>query len=253
LQALHFVEITFRYPRSGLLGRGGTSVFEDFTWQSPKGLTVLLGPNGAGKTTLLSLGATALTPSAGTIRLGELEAGRRNQRRAFRQAIGWLPQAMRAIPGLTAREQVAYSGWLKGMSRSEAWREAETALARVNLSDEADRLTAQLSGGQQRRVGLAQLLVHQAKFLLLDEPTVGLDPGQRGRFRELLREVGELAPVVISTHQVDDLSELFHTVVVLDRGSIVFEGPVAAFMAMAPTGAAHPAEAAYASLIAEQL
>ena len=150
-----------------------------------------------------------------------------------------MPQQVRAIPGLTSREQVAYAGWLKGMSRSAAWTEAPAALERVDLTGEADRLTAQLSGGQQRRVGLAQLLVHRADLLLLDEPTAGLDPGQRARFRETLRRTAQDVPVVVSTHRVDDLTDLFDTVVVMDHGRIPFQGSTEAFMALAP-GPWHP-------------
>lgn len=252
MPTLSFIDVAFTYPRSGLLRSAPVSVFDAFSWQTPDGRTVILGPNGAGKTTLLSLGATALKPSRGAVKLGTLDGAVRRDRRAFRQATGWMPQTVRAIPGLTAREQVAYAGWLKGMSRSAAWSESLAALNRVDLRGEADRLTAQLSGGQQRRVGLAQLLVHRAELLLLDEPTIGLDPSQRARFRELLRDISQGVPVVVSTHQVDDLTDLFDTVVVLDRGHILYEGTVTAFMTLAPDGQRHPAEAAYAALISHE-
>jgi ABC-type multidrug transport system, ATPase component len=252
LSHLDLADVRFAYPRTSPFGGASPHVFDAFSWQSPDGCTVILGPNGAGKTTLLSLGATALRPTRGSVAFGELNASRRRDLRAFRRAVGWMPQHVRAIPGLTSREQVAYAGWLKGMSRGTAWKEAATALARVGLNDEADRKTAQLSGGQQRRVGLAQLLVHRADLFLLDEPTAGLDPGQRGRFRETLREIATEVPVVVSTHQVDDLTDLFDTVVVLDHGQIRFQGTVAAFMALAAEGSPHPAEAAYATLIADE-
>jgi ABC-2 type transport system ATP-binding protein len=160
-----------------------------------------------------------------------------------------MPQQVRAVPGLSAREQVAYAGWLKGMRRNEAWTAALTALDRVGLAEESNRRTSQLSGGQQRRVGLASLLVHDATVFLLDEPTVGLDPGQRSRFRETLLAFAVDRPVLISTHQVDDLTDVFETVVVLDRGKIRFQGSVADFVALAPAGDPHPAEAAYATVI----
>lgn len=252
LPTLSFIDVVFAYPGSRLLRNAPVSVFDEFSWQTPEGRTVVLGPNGAGKTTLLSLAATALRPSSGAVKLGTLDGARRRDRRAFRQAIGWMPQTVRAIPGLTTREQVAYAGWLKGMSRSAAWRESVSALDRVDLRGEADRLMAQLSGGQQRRVGLAQLLIHRAAMLLLDEPTAGLDPSQRARFRALLREIGHDLPVVVSTHQVDDLTDLFDTVVVLDHGHLVYQGTIGAFMALADPGLHHPAEAAYGSLISHE-
>ena len=247
--SLTFSDLVFSYPRSTILGGTGPRVFDGFNWATPAGATVILGPNGAGKTTLLSIGATGLRPTRGRVRLGDRDASRRRGIAAIRRAVGWMPQHVRAIPGLTAREQVAYAGWLKGMSRADAWRRAPVALFKVGLADEADRRTAQLSGGQQRRVGLAQLLVHRAELLLLDEPTAGLDPGQRARFRETVRDLAGDVPVIVSTHQVDDLTDLFDTVVVLDHGQIRFQGDVAAFMALAPAGSSYPAEAAYASLV----
>ena len=263
LTRLQYIDVGFSYPR-GSLFRRTPPVLDGFSWRAPDGCTVILGPNGAGKTTLLSLGATALRPNRGTVTVEitdsskALDSGKRvdsSKRRdlpAFRRAVGWMPQQIRAIPGLTSREQVAYAGWLKGMPRSVAWVDAPVALERVGLSGEADRPTAQLSGGQQRRVGLAQLLIHRAGLLLLDEPPAGLDPGQRARFREVVRKIAQDVPVVVSTHQVDDLTDLFDTIVVLDDGRIRFQGTTADFMALAPSRSAHPAEAAYAALISDE-
>lgn len=118
------------------------------------------------------------------------------------------------------------------------------------MAELADRLTSQLSGGQLRRVGLAQVLVHSAQILLLDEPTVGLDPAQRSRFRGILGALPPGRPVVVSTHQVDDLSALFETVVVLEGGVIRYQGSVSAFLDLAPAGHDRAAEEAYARLVA---
>lgn len=155
--SLLFHQIYFRYRRSR------QPVFGDFSWQIPAGKTVLLGPNGAGKSTLLALGADALRPNRGDIRLQPL-AQAQNERRArravYRRAVGWMPQQIRAVPGLTVQEQVAYAGWLKGLSRDQSWSMATTVLSQVDLAELAGRKTATLSGGQLRRVGLAQVLVH---------------------------------------------------------------------------------------------
>ena len=258
MTTLDFNDIGFWYPRGNPIQASPPPIFDAFSWRAPDGSTVILGPNGAGKTTLLSLGATALRPARGTVTLERrdsstrLDTAKRRDLADFRRAVGWMPQQTRVIPGLTAREQIAYAGWLKGMPRRVAWTDAVGALERVGLSKEADRLTSQLSGGQQRRVGLAQLLVHKADLVLLDEPTAGLDPDQRRRFRGLMRGIAQEVPVVVSTHQVDDLTELFDTAVVLDHGRIKFQGSVGEFMALAPSGTAHPAEAAYGTLISAE-
>ncbi len=249
MTTLRFDGVSFTYSGGGIRRRPGTRVFDDFSWEMPAGRTVLLGPNGAGKSTLLGLGATALVPSAGDVRMGALSGASRRDRSAFRRAVGWMPQQVRPIGGLTCLEQVAYAGWLKGLDRDAAWRAAGAALDRVDLTSEAARRTSQLSGGQQRRVGLAQILVHQADVQLLDEPTAGLDPNQRARFRDVLRQISHDVPVLISTHQVDDLTDLFDTVVVIDHGQLRFTGTPASFMALAPAGSTHPAEAAYGTLV----
>jgi ABC-2 type transport system ATP-binding protein len=142
MMTLRFDGVSFAYG-AGLFGRGlGTRVFEDFSWEVPSGRTVLLGPNGAGKTTLLGLGASALMPAAGSVRMGTASSGERRQRAAFRRAVGWMPQQVRAIAGLSCREQVAYAGWLKGLGRRAAWEAAGTALERVDLVAEAGRRTS---------------------------------------------------------------------------------------------------------------
>ena len=211
---------------------------------------MLLGPNGAGKSTLLSLGADALAPARGRVVLSDLDPARLPDRARYRRAVGWMAQQVRAVPGLTAQEQVSYAGWLKGLGRGRAWSAAAEGLERVGLAELAARKASTLSGGQLRRVGLAQVLVHGPEVLLLDEPTVGLDPAQRARFREILSALPPERPVVVSTHQVDDLSELFDTVVVIESGVIRFEGSVSAFLGLTPADVSgRRAEAAYAQVV----
>jgi ABC-2 type transport system ATP-binding protein len=240
---LTFSGVTFRYRRRA------APVLLDFSWTVPSGRTVLLGPNGAGKTTLLSLAADALSAETGIISIDALRANHRKDRGAYRRATGWMPQQIRAVPGLTVREQVAYAAWLKGLSQARSWELAATAVRRVDLEAVENRLTTQLSGGQLRRVGLAQVLVHEAQVLLLDEPTVGLDPAQRATFREILAALPREQTVVVSTHQVDDLDELFQTVAILDDGILLSQVSVGDFLAMAPMGSPRPAEVAYRQLV----
>lgn len=244
--ALSFEHVSFKYRSMSRL-RPAVAVFEDFTWALPPGRTVLLGPNGAGKSTLLSLAATSLRPQAGIIRLDGLSPD--GGRRALRESTALMPQVVQPVPGFTAREQVAYAAWLQGVDTRSAVPAALAALARVGLSAEGDALVTSLSGGQLRRVGLAQVLVRPVRVLLLDEPTAGLDPAQRSRFRDLLAELPMDVPVLVSTHQVDDLTELFDAVVVLDRGIVRYQGSPEEFLALAPHGSPRPAEAAYMALL----
>ena len=243
-QGLQMRDLSFRYQRSG------PDVLRGICWDVPVGRNVLLGPNGAGKSTLLALCATALDARNGTISVNGLDSAQRSNRSAFRRSVGWMPQDIRPIAGLTSREQVAYVGWLKGLGRGDAWRQAGQLLDQVALGEDADRPAGNLSGGQRRRLGLAQALMGAPTVLLLDEPSAGLDPAQRAHFREIIATLDHSITVLVSTHQVDDLTELFDHVVVIHAGSLVWHGTVETFMALAPEGAQRPAEAAYAQVVA---
>jgi ABC-type multidrug transport system ATPase subunit len=156
------------------------------------------------------------------------------------------------MPTLTAREYVAYIGWLKGMSRGEAWSHARKVLGRVGLADKSDTKTSRLSGGQLRRVGIASALVHDARVLLLDEPTAGLDPHQRRIFREILKELTVGMQVLVSTHDIIDLEEDADYVAVLYDGKICHSGSKASFLAHSPASAipGRVAEQAYSTILA---
>ncbi|WP_052005477.1 MULTISPECIES: ATP-binding cassette domain-containing protein [Gordonia] len=203
----------------------------DFSWRSGRGLTVLLGPNGAGKSTLLGVGANSLRPTRGTVRhvdgRGAVLSGR-----DIRRAVGWMPQTITPVVGLTCREQVAYYGWVAGMSKSAAWASASDSLRNVDLSDRSGDKATHLSGGQLRRLGLAQTLVSSPSMLLLDEPTAGLDPSQKRSFRQLVRELAAHhgIDIIISTHETDELSSTFDAVAVLDAGRLCFSGSASEFM-----------------------
>ncbi|HET6292879.1 MAG TPA: ATP-binding cassette domain-containing protein [Asanoa sp.] len=222
-------------------------VLRDFDYELPDGLTVLLGPNGAGKSTLLRLAASVTRPRRGTVDLDGLPAGTGG----YRRAVAWMPQTVVPMTGLTARDYVAYVGWLKGMNRRDAWDRAERALARVELTARAGTRTSELSGGQLRRVGVAAALVHDARVLLLDEPTAGMDPRQRRIFRDLLAEVTGDVRVLLSTHDVADLAEEADHVTVLSQGRIVHSGSTDSFLAHTPSdvSSGRAAEAAYSALL----
>ncbi|WP_306188764.1 MULTISPECIES: ABC transporter ATP-binding protein [unclassified Streptomyces] len=226
-------------------GRSKPPVLNDLTYTIPDGFTVLLGPNGTGKSTLLKLACGLHRPRTGSVRMGSVSS----RDHAYLRQVAWMPQTVTAMTGLTAREQVAYTGWLKGMNQSDAWDAALTALGRVDMADRADAKTRQLSGGQLRRVGVASALVHGAGVLLLDEPTAGMDPTQRRVFRDLILGLATAeVRVLMSTHDVADLAEEADQVTVLRHGRIAFTGPTRDFLAHAPgdTPEARRAETAYA-------
>ncbi len=235
--------VTFGYSRRR------PPVLRDFAWQVPSGRTVLLGPNGAGKSTILGIGAGSLRPVSGWCEVDGVRSDRRGERASYLRRVGWMPQHTRPIPGLRVHEQVAYAGWLQGMSRSDATEAARAALERVGLTNVRQRRSHELSGGQTRRMGLAEAIIVPRSTLLLDEPTAGLDPAERQRFRTILEQASQDADVVVSTHEVEDLTDSYDTVVVLNSGQIVFSGSVGAFLAHAPSGSRAPATDAYAGIV----
>ncbi|MEU6977780.1 ATP-binding cassette domain-containing protein [Streptomyces sp. NPDC046371] len=246
--SLTFEGLSFRYGR-------GAPVFSDFSLRLESLSTVLLGPNGAGKSTLMALAASHLRPSAGRVAWRNVEASRRRKQARYRQAVAWIPQQITPVPGLTVREQIAYAGWLKGLSRSEAWEASGQAVARVGLRELASRKSHEVSGGQLRRMGIAGALTHRSEIILMDEPTAGLDPTQRGMFRHLVAELSNSVHVLVSTHQTEDLADLYREVVVLDRCAVRFQGSTDDFHALAGPGPSHRerAEAAYTRLVTKEV
>ncbi|MGW4032550.1 ABC transporter ATP-binding protein [Streptomyces sp. NPDC004838] len=242
---LLYESCTFRY------GRRARVVLDRLDLAFSPGHTVLLGPNGAGKSTLLALGASSLTLQAGRIRYGRLDPAVRRHAGTYRSKVSWLPQRSGFLPGLTCREHVAYVGWLKGLRERDAWRAAPEALERVGLTEKTDSRIRTLSGGQQQRVAIAQALVHDAEVLLLDEPTVGLDPHQRRRFLDLLISLRGKVHVIVSTHDIGDLDEAFDEVVVLESGRPRYRGSVGDFANRAAPDSVpgRRLESAYASLL----
>jgi ABC-2 type transport system ATP-binding protein len=198
------------------------------------GVTGLLGPNGAGKTTLLRILATALPPTTGSLRLLGLDPAVPAQQTRIRRQLGYLPQELGFPRGFTAFEFVDYIAVLKEWTRPPArHEEVARVLDAVGLSDSAAKRIRALSGGQRRRLGLAQALLGAPKIVVLDEPTTGLDPEQRATLRAVLAEVARDAVVVLSTHQTEDLAALCERVILLDAGRIHYDGAVIDFVAQA--------------------
>jgi ABC-2 type transport system ATP-binding protein len=204
---------------------GAIRALDDVDLELSYGITGLLGPNGAGKTTLMRILATLLSPTRGEVRIEGLDPSKPRDRLALRRRLGYLPQELGLYPRFTVFEFVDYLAILKEIEdRGERHRRVAAALAAVGLADAGRRRIRTLSGGMARRVGIAQALVGDPDLLVLDEPTAGLDPQQRARFRELLASLGEGRQVVLSTHLVEDVAAICTSVVVLWAGRVAFHG-----------------------------
>jgi ABC-2 type transport system ATP-binding protein len=203
---------------------GRTQAVAGVTMQTGPGVFGLLGPNGAGKTSLLRMMATVIPPSSGRLRLLGRDPGAHGPRREIRRRLGYLPQNLGYYPGFTVAEFVEYFALLKDMPPGEVPRAVAAAVEHVGLGDKARAKLRTLSGGMLRRAGIAQAIVNEPELLLLDEPTAGLDPEQRVAFRSLLRDMGQWATVIVSTHLVEDVGAACTEVALMDAGKIVFQG-----------------------------
>jgi ABC-2 type transport system ATP-binding protein len=202
------------------------------------GVTALIGPNGAGKSTLLRCVATVLEPTRGHVVWGDsLDLPEARLR------LGYLPQTVRFPPRFRVVDAVRYAGWCHGLPSAEAWAAAEEALEVVDLLDVRHRRVHRLSGGMRQRLGIAQAIVHRPTLLVLDEPSSGLDPGQRETFRSLLRRLGHGATVLVSTHLVDDVAAVADRVLFLNAGRIVQDASVQAILQPFGQPAASPSQA----------
>ncbi|MEU6389655.1 ABC transporter ATP-binding protein [Streptomyces sp. NPDC046939] len=188
------------------------------------GVHGVLGPNGAGKTTLMRALATVVEPAGGTLTLLGARVDGRADLRPVRRRLGYLPQQFGFYPRFTVREFVTYMAWLKEMPRAATPDAVQRVIDRVGLTDKADAKMKTLSGGMVRRAGIAQAVVNDPELLLLDEPTVGLDPEQRLDFRDLLRELGGDSCVLVSTHLVEDVVAACTDVLLMNEGRLVFQG-----------------------------
>ncbi|TPQ16345.1 ABC transporter ATP-binding protein [Streptomyces sporangiiformans] len=216
------------------LSYGSTRALDDVSLRLGHGVTGLLGPNGAGKTTLLRVLATAVPADRGAFTVLGHDPGTARGRHDVRRALGYLPQTPGFHPDFTAFAFVDYVAILKEMTdRSARHREVRRVLDAVGLSDVRGKRIKRLSGGMRQRVALAAALVGDPGFLVLDEPTVGLDPEQRMRFRELIATAGEGRTVLLSTHQTEDVAMLCNRVIVMAGGRVRFEGTPAELSARA--------------------
>lgn len=206
------------------LYRGHRRVYQDLTISFETGVTALLGPNGAGKTTLIeSVLQPQLIPSGELRFRGSLVPGDINLA-TYLADVGHMPQEWEYFRGFSVLESVQYTGWLKRMPSRGLERAAVAALERVGLGDSIRDKVRSLSGGMRQRVGLAEAFVNEPALVLLDEPTVGLDPAQRSKFREYVRDYGREHAVVLSTHLIDDVIAVADRVAIVDDGELLFMG-----------------------------
>jgi ABC-2 type transport system ATP-binding protein len=232
---------------------GRTQAVAGVDLRTGAGVFGLLGPNGAGKTSLLRMMATVLPPTSGRLRLLSRDPGSHGPRREIRRRLGYLPQNLGYYPGFTVAEFVEYFALLKDMPPGQVPRAVAAAVEQVGLGDKARAKLRTLSGGMLRRAGIAQAIVNAPELLLLDEPTAGLDPEQRVAFRALLRDLGQRATVIVSTHLVEDVGAACAEVALMDAGKLVFHGTPDELIARGEgTGAAGdaPLERGYSAALA---
>jgi len=212
---LRITNISKKYPN-------GVQALKDVTLTIPNGMYGLLGPNGAGKSTLMRTLATLQDPDEGSIRLGEIDV--LEQRDEVRKTLGYLPQEFGVYPKASAEKLLDHFAILKGITRrGERKNVVEALLRQTNLWDARKQKLGGYSGGMRQRFGVAVALLGNPKLMIVDEPTAGLDPAERVRFLNLLSEVGESSVVILSTHIVEDVSELCTRMAIINKGQILLE------------------------------
>ena len=213
---LKLERVTHVYPN-------GTRALDDVTLSIPRGMYGLLGPNGAGKSTLMRAVATLQAPSEGTIRFGEIDVIREPEK--LRRTLGYLPQDFGVYPRVSAYDMLDHMAVLKGIAAPADRRTTvETLLHQVNLWTVRKKMLSGFSGGMRQRFGIAQALIGNPGLIIVDEPTAGLDPEERNRFLNLLAEIGENVVVILSTHIVEDVSDLCPRMAVMADGRVQVEG-----------------------------
>lgn len=198
------------------------------------GVYGLLGVNGAGKTTLMRLLCTLLTPTSGQVSLDGQDIFQMGAE--YRRRLGYLPQDFGYYPDFSVFDYLLYIGSIKGLRPATARKRGEELLEQVGLTAARNKKMKRLSGGMKRRVGIAQAMLNDPEILILDEPTAGLDPSERIRFRNLLAELSQSRLVLLSTHIVSDVEHIAHQILLMKSGAIVQAGAPAELTAALPTG-----------------
>jgi ABC-2 type transport system ATP-binding protein len=202
---------------------GKKQALNNINLEIEKGMFGLLGRNGAGKTTLMKSIATLLSLSSGNITVCGISV---NEGSKIREMIGYLPQDFSMYSNMSAYEAMDYLGVLSGLDKKSRKERIPEMLSKVNLNNNMKTKVKAMSGGMRRRLGIAQAILHNPKVLIVDEPTAGLDPEERVRFRNLLSEIAEDRIVILSTHIVGDIESTCENIAVMDEGKIIFKGSV---------------------------
>lgn len=184
------------------------------------GVTGLLGANGAGKTTLMRMICGILKPTSGSISFDGTDVSEE----LYRDALGYLPQNFGYYPSFTGRDFLLYIAVLKGLDKKTAKRKSTELLKSVNLEEAADKKIRTYSGGMKQRLGIAQALLNDPRIIVLDEPTAGLDPKERVRFRNMIAELGKESVVLLSTHIVSDVEHIADRILMMRDGQIIWDG-----------------------------
>jgi len=201
----------------------GVQALKEITLDIPQGMFGLLGPNGAGKSSLMRTLATLQQADSGSVMLGDLDI--LNDKAEVRKILGYLPQEFGVYPKITSYNMLNHIASLKGISNSGERKElVESLLNKTNLWDFRNKSLGTYSGGMKQRFGIAQALIGDPKLIIVDEPTAGLDPAERNRFHNLLCEIGENTIVILSTHIVDDISNLCNNMAIICLGEVIAKG-----------------------------
>jgi ABC-2 type transport system ATP-binding protein len=211
---LHITNISKTYT-------GGTRALHNVSLTITPGMFGLLGPNGAGKSTLMRTIATLQEADAGAIRLGDIDV--LTQKHATRKVLGYLPQEFGVYPHISAEELLDHFALLKGIvNRSQRRELVRRLLQQTNLYEHRKKRLGGFSGGMKQRFGIATVMIGDPKLIIVDEPTAGLDPEERARFHNLLSEIGEQVIVILSTHIVEDVSDLCQDMAIINNGRVIF-------------------------------
>jgi ABC-2 type transport system ATP-binding protein len=201
----------------------GTKALDNVSLTIPAGMYGLLGPNGAGKSTLMRTLATLQEPDSGSAMLSEIDVLK--QKDEVRRRLGYLPQDFGVYPRTSAEDLLSHIALLKGITKASERKDVVAwMLRRCNLYDDRKKALTGFSGGMRQRFGIAQALIGDPQLVIVDEPTAGLDPGERNRFYNLLAEIGEQVIVILSTHIVEDVMDLCTNMAIIHKGQVLYQG-----------------------------